>query len=76
MKNPILIKNAITAHFACDKKNLVCDMKLESFSNVAIDFLQYLMTGSRTDGFERAISLNRYKTKLILIERYIKQNKV
>lgn len=75
MKYPkkTLIK-AIQAHFACDKKTLVCHSDFESYSNVAIDFMNYFASGSMTDNLTKALRTKRYSIKEELVNRYLKNS--
>jgi len=71
------IKRAIVAHFACNKVNLLCDRRLEDSIDAAKSFYYHLTdTKILRDVFYELIDKNqRYKNKLLMIKRYIKNEK-
>lgn len=72
--NKQLITKAVTVHFACDKRTLKCSESLEDYVAVANDFLNLMLTGTKTDQLEKALKTKRYQVKKQLIERYLNQN--
>lgn len=72
--NKQLITKAVTVHFACDKRTLQCSGTLEDYVGVATDFINFMLTGNTTPQLARVLKTKRYKTKMHLIETYIKQN--
>lgn len=73
MTNKELIKQAILVHFACDKSNMKCSGTLEDSVDAAKAFYIQL-SGTESETFKELIKKTRYKIKLELINRYIKQN--
>jgi hypothetical protein len=71
MKNQSLIRNAITAHFACEKNNLKCSPTLEDSVYASQSFFLHL-SGTENELYNRLIEKKRYRIKLELIKRYIK----
>ena len=74
MTNQDLIRKAVVTHFACDRKTLSCDTKLEDSAGIAKDFMDFYLYGTRSDGFNKAMRTIRGKIKVELIERYINNN--
>lgn len=72
--NKQLITKAVTAHFACDKRTLICSGTLEDYVGVASDFLNFMLTGNITPQLDKVLKTRRYQVKKQLIETYIKQN--
>lgn len=72
--NKQLITKAVTVHFACEKRTLQCDTKLEDYVAVATDFLNFMLTGNTNPQLDKVLKTKRYKIKKELIETYIKQN--
>jgi hypothetical protein len=68
-----LLKKAITSHFACNKNNLVCDVKFEDSVKAAKAFFLHIK-GTQNDLFDSLIQKTRYKIKLKLINRYLHEN--
>jgi len=67
------IHKAVVAHFACHKSTLVCEMKLEDSVDAAKAFYEHLKgTGSYEAVFNKLMLQNRYRNKLQLIKRYLK----
>ena len=67
------IHKAVVAHFACHKLTMVCEMKLEDSVNAAKAFYEYLKgTGVYQSVFNELIIKKRYRNKLQLIRRYLK----
>ena len=69
--NKELIKKAVIVHFACDNK-MKCN-ELEESVDAAIGFYLHLC-GDESNVFEKLIQTKRYKIKLELIKRYIKNH--
>jgi hypothetical protein len=70
--NKELIKKAIYVNFACDRQ-MKCDTKLEESVDAALGFFLHLC-GEESNVFNQLIKRDRYKNKLILINRYLNQN--
>jgi hypothetical protein len=73
MTNKQLLKQAIIAHFACDKVNMKCSSTLEDSVDAAQAFFVHL-SGTESQLFKSLIEKSRYRVKLELINRYIKNN--
>ena len=69
--NTELIKKAVRVHFACDSQ-MKCNELEDSVDAAKAFYLK--LCNEESVVFEKLIKLNRYKVKLELIKRYIKNH--